>query len=152
MVFVRRFKTAIVPKEDLMHWLRSFWPCEWLGLLQESNASNPIGTRRRSGQTPEQAADRAQALVQLGELSAARQVLTSPGLAPGTPATLNELRNEERRPRHQYEDMPISPEVLEASPEPVSLKNKSLEIICRKLGGARPLDPPTSRANTCVSS
>ena len=43
--------------------------------------------------------DQAVSLVRKGRLSEARQRLTAAQLAPGTQATLEELRNEERRPR-----------------------------------------------------
>ena len=49
--------------------------------------------------------------VHLGELSAARQALTSSALAPGTPETLQELRDPDRRPAEPYEA--LSHEVLD---------------------------------------
>jgi len=146
LLLFKDVRQPFVSKEDLLDRLSRFWRCDWLGLLEKSNASIPTGTGRRSGQTPEQAAERAHALVQLGEFSAVRQVLTSPGLAPGTPATLNELRNEARRPRHAYEDMPISPVVHEATPEPVSLKQK---ILRNNLQKARRGSAPGPSGITC---
>ena len=42
----------------------------------------------------------------MGELSSARQALQGPSLAPGTEATLNPLRNPEKRPRVPREPLP----------------------------------------------
>ena len=61
------------------------------------------------------AAQRARHLVHLGELSAARQAQTSSALAPGTPETLQEFRDCDRRPAEPYEA--LSHEVLDFEPD-----------------------------------
>eukprot|EP00435_Cladocopium_sp_Y103_P075990 s57_g72.t1 len=76
---------------------------EWQELIQEVFAhtaatlpppvSQPDPTNRRA---------RARDLVHMGELSAARQALLSGPLAPGTDATLAELRDPNRRPNEPY--------------------------------------------------
>ena len=53
----------------------------------------------------------------LGELSAARQSLTSSALAPGTPETLQALCDPDRRPAEPYEA--LSHEVLDFQPDQV---------------------------------
>ena len=50
--------------------------------------------------------DRAQELVQLGELSSGRQALEGASLAPGSEATFAQLTNPTRRPPHAREPMP----------------------------------------------
>ena len=50
----------------------------------------------------------------MGELSAARQALLSEPLAPGAPASLEELRNPARRPHQPYQ--PVSQEVANFHP------------------------------------
>ena len=54
----------------------------------------------------EQRARRARQLTHQGELSAARQALTTGPLAPPTQATLQELRDPNRRPQEPYHDFP----------------------------------------------
>ena len=73
-------------------------------LLEQSQANDlqghQVSTRRRRRPTDSVAmrAERANVLVQLGELSAARGALEGAEVAPGTLATLRELTNLERRP------------------------------------------------------
>ena len=62
----------------------------------------------------EKRALRAELLVQVGELSSARQALEGAALAPGTHATLDALNDATRRPPHLR--TPLSPEVLEHVP------------------------------------
>ena len=64
--------------------------------------------RRRTNQQSdvERRAVRAQSLVQLGELSAGRQALEGPDLAPGSIQTRQELSNPQRRPPHPREPLP----------------------------------------------
>ena len=62
---------------------------------------------RRSDTTSDAArARRATSLVHLGELSAAARALTAEPLAPGTPDTLSELRDPEKRPPTPYAPLP----------------------------------------------
>ena len=51
-------------------------------------------------------AERAEALVQLGELSAGRHALEGTSLAPGTNATLNDLQDPNKRPPVPREELP----------------------------------------------
>eukprot|EP00959_Pyramimonas_sp_CCMP1952_P064621 1348721-Pyramimonas_sp.AAC.1 len=72
--------------------------------------------RRRPPQPPGDAKRRQQAEVKIKmrEISRARILLTSTGLAPGTDATLAELQDEDLRPRRLTEDIPD--EILQFQP------------------------------------
>ena len=77
----------------------------------------------------EQRADRAVHLARLGELSAARRALLSEPLAPGDQATLQQLRDPNRRPCQPY--APVEPALLSWLPEaPVALPAPALLTIC----------------------
>ena len=54
----------------------------------------------------ERRAERAQALVALGEISSGRAALEGDPVAPGNQATLNSLRDESREPRALREPLP----------------------------------------------
>ena len=62
--------------------------------------------RRRSSDDVQRRAERAHALVQLGELSAGRQALEGASLAPGTDATYQALKNPLKRPPVPREPLP----------------------------------------------
>jgi hypothetical protein len=121
---------AKLTKETLHTRYADFQAGRWRRLLQDA-ASARTTTRQtnepRAPPTQQQQernrAERTNALVHLGELSAARQALTSATLAPRTPQTLAELRNPERRP--QVPQVPLSAEVLHFQPtEAVRLKRQ----------------------------
>ncbi len=68
----------------------------WLDLLQDAHVAaeachKPERTLTEAAENHERKVERANNLVHLGELSAARLVLVSDGLAPGTPETLQKL-------------------------------------------------------------
>ena len=82
---------------------------QWDSLLTEAAIDSEQARARRAGgrkQTDEAILSEAQRKIQQGELSRARLLLESQGLAPGTPATLAELRNEELRPRELTAPLP----------------------------------------------
>ena len=62
--------------------------------------------RRREGDDIQRRADRAQVLVQLGELSAGRHALEGASIAPGNQATLDALRDVRKRPPVPREPLP----------------------------------------------
>ena len=70
--------------------------------------------RRRTVNDVENRVLRAELLVQVGELSAARQALEGAAVAPGNQATLDLLTDATRRPPHLR--TPLSPEVLGHTP------------------------------------
>ena len=89
---------GVVSRQKLEARLRSFEDGHWIELLSESNAcaekAHTQSVRRRRHQHHDddaKRATRALSLVQVGELSAARQALEGASMAPGTIATLREL-------------------------------------------------------------
>ena len=103
-----------ISKPDWRLRITQFQEGEWTALLRHAAAANPpaaegsTGQRRTLPETPnfEQRTRRARQLVHQGELSAARQALTAGPLAPSTAATLQELRDPDRRPPQPYQDFP----------------------------------------------
>jgi hypothetical protein len=75
----------------------------WLELLRAATEAGRTAPAPREPKSPEMAKqamlDQAVALVRKGRLSEARHRLTAAQLAPGSQATLDELTNEEKRPR-----------------------------------------------------
>ena len=106
----------------------------WPQLLADASRAAPTHPRHGSSMPDDTArAARAAALVHLGELSAAGRALVSEPLAPGSEATLAELRDPARRPSEPYG--PIAGEVLEFQPpEPCPLP---LAAFVEGLRGAR---------------
>ena len=70
--------------------------------------------RRANPDDQESRAVRAEALVQMGELSFARQALEGVAVAPGNEETRAALQNPERRPPCLLD--PIPPDILNAAP------------------------------------
>ena len=70
-----------------------------------------LRSRRHDTDNLESRAARAEALVHMGELSAARQALGGAAVAPGTRDTLNALQDPERRP-----PVLLPPDILHAGP------------------------------------
>ena len=64
--------------------------------------------------TVEKRVERAEALISMGEISAARHALEGSPVAPGNEDTLNALRDEDRRPPVPRD--PIPEEILRAVP------------------------------------
>ena len=100
-------------KAELERRVDLFHRQEWTLLLDEARHSSSGLRRKISPLTIEEEgvrrARRAETLVHQGEVSRARQVLCSQAKAPGNQATLNELRDPERRPPQLSEAIP--PEV-----------------------------------------
>ena len=97
-------------KNEFNNRMRRFLQGDWEGLLQEASepSAPPRKQQRKNHPTSEDTRRRQQAVgkIKLREISRARILLTSTGLAPGTSATLNELTNEELRPRIITEEIP----------------------------------------------
>ena len=94
-----------VPKSRLHERFADFAAGRWGELLEEiphcadqAASATRRRRRRREGDDVQRRADRAQALVQLGELSAGRHTLEGASIAPGSQATLDALRDSRRRP------------------------------------------------------
>ena len=78
---------------------------------------------RRQEQSQQQQAERANALIHLGELSVARQVLTSTGLAPGVASSLADLADPARRSQELH--TPLPPEIVDAPAVHCQLKRNT---------------------------
>ena len=94
--------------------------------------------RRANHDDLESRAARAEALVQMGELSSARQALEGATVAPGNEETRAALQNPERRPPCLRD--PIPPDILNAAPvEPLVLDAEDFARNMRsaKRGAAR---------------
>ena len=84
-------------------------------------------------QTEQNVLDAAVSKVRRGELSRARRLLDSHGLAPGTPETLRELRDESLRPTELSEPLPA--DALNFIPnEPLKLSSSSLLSALKSAG------------------
>ena len=94
-----------MPKKQLQHRFESFTEGDWAPLLatgidcaSRAAQASSRRSRRRDLDNLEARAARAEALTQMGELSAARLALEGAAVAPGTRATLAALQDPERRP------------------------------------------------------
>ena len=103
-----------VPKKQLQRRFESFTEGEWAPLLatgiecaSRASQASSRRSRRRDPDNLEARAARAEALTQVGELSAARLVLEGAVVAPGTRATLAALQDPERRPPVLQDPIPL---------------------------------------------
>ena len=102
MLLYRGHRGGLIPRKQLETRLRQFQNGDWLTLLidsvryAEQSHTHSVRERRRSQPDEVQRASRAMSLVQVGELSAARQALEGAALAPGSLATLRVLTDPER--------------------------------------------------------
>ena len=101
-----------VPKCQLLQRFSDFAGGRWFHLLEQSRAyatQASVASRRRRrrphGDDVCRRADRAQALVQMGELSAGRAALEVASLAPGNEATRRALTDPSRRPPEPREPL-----------------------------------------------
>ena len=101
-----------ISRNKLSSRFEAFNKGEWIGLIEASIVCNAQAAqsrrrqRRRGAHDVEQRAIRAETLIQVGELSHARQVLEGADLAPGNQATLDVLRDQSRRPALSREPLP----------------------------------------------
>ena len=102
-----------IARSKLIAKFEAFARGEWLQLVATSEACNEKAAvaRRRQGRRGQQdtidnRTGRAEMLVQLGELSSARQAVEGASLAPGTEATLTKLTDETKRPSRPREPLP----------------------------------------------
>ncbi|CAK0884260.1 unnamed protein product, partial [Prorocentrum cordatum] len=145
-----------IPKEQLLERFTRFEAGDWAQLLTEAQPGPPRrpperdanGQSRapeaRRGRAPDEdeelrsRCERARELIRLGEVSAARQALTASAVAPGTQATLDELRDPARRlqqPREQLSERAArAPPQCLASLEP----DRLLTNVRRSRRGAAP--------------
>ena len=96
MLLGRPAQTGAIGKRALRQRASNFAAGHWHQLLDGVRGPEP--GRRRAPSSAEACAERAAAQVRRGELSRARQTLTSSPLAPGTDETLAILQDPTRRP------------------------------------------------------
>ena len=93
-----------IPKHRLVARFEAFSQGQWATLLRESVEGAEMAATarsrksRRSSDDVAHRAERAQALVLMGEISSGRQALEGAALAPGTEDTLNAQTDRDRRP------------------------------------------------------
>jgi len=119
-------------KDDWRARIEHFQQGQWIHLLHTAHHQARAASANSSpAATPERQASRARQLVHLGELSAARQVLTAGPLAPGTADSLQELQDPARRPNAPY--APLHPSLSEFQPDqPVDLPDDLILMNLRK--------------------
>ena len=124
-----------MPKYKLEARFDRFARGQWSELLRESiKGSKTVAFLRDRRPADDQAAraERAQALVMMGEISSGRQALEGAAVAPGTDHTLHLLTDIERRPPNRVIELP--PEMLEFIPEvPFALFAQNLRTSRRVL-------------------
>ena len=127
-----------VSKKTLEERFQMFQDGRWLELLGISRGTgaqvhqSSVRRRRRQHQDDgiQKRVDRAHNLVQLGELSAARQALEGANVAPGNLATLRALTNRDRRPPFARQE--LSQEILHSEPaEPFVLDGNAFLVCLR---------------------
>ena len=123
MLLFRRPRGGLISREKLTDRCAKFARGEWTELLAWSHAcaeEAAVASRRRQRRPENQEelrAARALTLLQLGELSSARQALEEADLAPPNAHTLQELQRRPGLPR-----APISRDLLEMSPPEFQLE------------------------------
>ena len=131
---------GLISKTMLRARFEAFSRGEWLQLLRASGQCDEkaaVGRRcrrrRRRADDVEQRATRAETLIQLGELSSARESLEGCEKAPGTTAALDALRDERRRPA--LPRAPLPHDVMDFEPEvPFQLDEK---LFGKNLGSSK---------------
>ena len=111
---------GLISKEKLVGRFQMFARGEWIPLLRASATRDEQAARARHrkchcGDDVERRVMRAERLVELGELSSARQALEGAVLAPGDQTTLDKLQDERRRPQQPRE--PLPPDMITFHPE-----------------------------------
>ena len=140
MLLRKPVRGGLVPKSKMSERFASFSQGRWDDLLIQSRDSalaavQPQVKRRRrpAPNCPDVRAERAHRLTQLGELSAARHALEGDPPAPGNNATLQLLRDPERRPTAPRG--PLAPEL--AGHQPDSLVDLEKDRLLKNLRSAR---------------
>ena len=117
MLLFKPPRGGLVAKSKMVERFKFFSDGRWEDLLLLSRDSamaavQALGQRRRRAPPDpvEHRAERAHNLIQMGELSAARQALDGDPVAPGNDATLRALRDPQRRP--QAPRGPLAPELI----------------------------------------
>ena len=121
MLLFRPARGGVVHRKKLEGRIRQFQEGDWIALLNDSaNCAAQakvasVRARRRDRSDEATRAARAPSLVQVGELSAARQALEGAALAPGNVTTLRALKDPAKRPPFPREELSV--EVVRVEPE-----------------------------------
>ena len=105
---------------------------------QDPQNTEVVGAETPHQPTQEQRTRRARQLTHQGELSAARQALTTGPLAPHTQATLQELRDPSRRPQEPYQAFPDAIREFQPAHPPNLPATQLLTNLRRARKGAAP--------------
>ena len=145
--------TRTLSKADWRERIAKFQQDEWTLLLRQGGVhtdtdpalrpQDPQNTEVVGAETPhqptqEQRTRRARQLTHQGELSAARQALTTGPLAPHTQATLQELRDPRRRPQEPYQAFPDAIREFQPAHPPNLPATQLLTNLRRARKGAAP--------------
>ena len=126
-------ETGKAGKNIFMERYRRFRAGDWTGLLRDSAATQRHQHAGDSHSAEDKKLAEASGKVRMREVRRARLHLTSSGLAPGTPATLAQLRDPARRPAALSEALP--PEATSYRPaRSVNLEWASLANALRSAG------------------
>ena len=107
MLLYRQRGQCQIPREELDRRIAQLSEGNWSQLLREAGiALVPNATPGQPRDDDQTRSERAAALAQLGEMSAAARALTAEPLAEGNEATLAELRDPARRPQEPYRQLP----------------------------------------------
>ena len=104
MLLHRRPRGGLIAKSKLVERFEKFNRGEWVQLIRASVECDEQAVvsrrrKRRGGNDLEHRATRAFNLIQVGELSSARQALEGAEIAPGTEETLSKLTDTSKRPK-----------------------------------------------------
>ena len=135
-MLLHKTRTAgYVEKRDLEERFNAFARGEWLMLLDSARLASSSAIQRPSAQAAVGQSRRqelAQSKIRLNEISKGRQALTQGAMAPGDASTLDQLRDEERRPQSLGADIPR--EVLDfVPPRPVDIPFKLYVKVLKSL-------------------
>ena len=144
--------TRTLSKADWRERIAKFQQDEWTLLLRQGGVhtgtdplrpqdpQNPevVGAETPHQPTLEQRTRRARQLTHQGELSAARQALTTGPLAPHTQATLQELRDPSRRPQEPYQALTDAIQEFQPAHPPNLPATQLLTNLRRARKGAAP--------------
>eukprot|EP00973_Karenia_brevis_P028692 3956716-Karenia_brevis.AAC.1 len=121
-------------KKEFFERMRRFNRGDWIELLHEAADSGKSKRQRRDLDKEEvdnQQLARAEAKIKLREITRARVIMTSAGVAPGTDETLRKLR---ARPTEQVSEIPANA-LHHAPAQPITLERAKLQAALR--GGGR---------------
>ena len=120
MLLSRPPRGGLIPRKKLESRLAAFAAGQWSELIDAScemcsKAKEAMVRKGRRQTSTDMKVVRAEKLAMMGELSAARQVLESPDVAPGNNSTLRVLTRQDKRPALPREPPPR--ELMERVPE-----------------------------------